>query len=77
MGGICVERRGDGGTSNGAPVACALETTRRGVESVVDGGRFRGAHVAVVRGERIGARGLVEEKPPHTTYPPPKRIILI
>jgi len=25
----------------------------------------------------IGTWGLVEEKPPHTTYPPPKRIILI
>jgi len=43
---VCVEQGGSGGASSGAPVACALQAARRGVESVVDGGRFRGAHVA-------------------------------
>jgi len=41
MGGmVCVECRGDGGASNGAPVARVSQTAWRGVESVEDGGKF-------------------------------------
>lgn len=68
MGGIYVELRGGGGASNGAPVAHALQKTRRGVESIVDGGRFRGTHVAAARGGLTRGDWSRKNHPTQPTY---------